>query len=73
MRLATIRTQFGPRATIYHDGRYIDLHGTDAALPSDPDCVAGRSGHSIYQVTLAGQNPARRGHPCCPPVARLAL
>ena len=33
MRLATIRTQFGPRATIYHDGRYIDLHGTDAALP----------------------------------------
>jgi 2-keto-4-pentenoate hydratase/2-oxohepta-3-ene-1,7-dioic acid hydratase in catechol pathway len=34
MRLATIRTNQGPRAAIFQAGRYIDLHATDPALPA---------------------------------------
>jgi 2-keto-4-pentenoate hydratase/2-oxohepta-3-ene-1,7-dioic acid hydratase in catechol pathway len=33
MRLATIQTNQGPRAALFQGGRYIDLHGTDPALP----------------------------------------
>jgi len=34
MRLATIQTSAGPRSALLHNGNYIDLHATDAALPS---------------------------------------
>jgi 2-keto-4-pentenoate hydratase/2-oxohepta-3-ene-1,7-dioic acid hydratase in catechol pathway len=34
MRLATIQTQFGPRAAVFRQGSYVDLHATDSALPS---------------------------------------
>lgn len=33
MRLATISTPAGPRAAIFHDDSYIDLHATEAELP----------------------------------------
>jgi 2-keto-4-pentenoate hydratase/2-oxohepta-3-ene-1,7-dioic acid hydratase in catechol pathway len=33
MRLATIQTDHGPRAAIFQNGRYIDLHATDSSLP----------------------------------------
>jgi len=34
MRLATIQTPFGPRAAVLNGNRLIDLHATDAQLPS---------------------------------------
>ena len=34
MRLATIATPNGPRAAVYQDNSYIDLHATDAELPA---------------------------------------
>ena len=34
MRLATIATTAGPRAALYHDGSYIDLHATESELPT---------------------------------------
>jgi 2-keto-4-pentenoate hydratase/2-oxohepta-3-ene-1,7-dioic acid hydratase in catechol pathway len=33
MRLATLRTPAGLRASIRHEDHYVDLHGTDAAFP----------------------------------------
>src|SRR5438034_436129 len=33
MRFATISTPAGPRAALYHDGSYIDLHATESELP----------------------------------------
>jgi serine protease len=58
-------TESGCLASFSNRGVGVDLvapgGGVDAALPSDPDCVAGRSGDSIYQVTLAGQSRARFG------------
>jgi 2-keto-4-pentenoate hydratase/2-oxohepta-3-ene-1,7-dioic acid hydratase in catechol pathway len=33
MRFATIATPVGPRAALFHDGSYIDLHATEAELP----------------------------------------
>jgi serine protease len=58
-------TQFGCVASFSNRGEGLDLvapgGGADAALPGDPDCVAGRSGHPIYQVTLAGASARRFG------------
>jgi serine protease len=58
-------TQSGCRASFSNHGEGIDLvapgGGEDAALPSDAACVAGRSGRSIYQVTLAGLSPVHFG------------
>jgi 2-keto-4-pentenoate hydratase/2-oxohepta-3-ene-1,7-dioic acid hydratase in catechol pathway len=34
MRLATIGTASGPRAALYCDGGYVDLHATDPVLPA---------------------------------------
>jgi 2-keto-4-pentenoate hydratase/2-oxohepta-3-ene-1,7-dioic acid hydratase in catechol pathway len=34
MRLATIQTPQGPRATVFQADQYIDLHATDSSLPS---------------------------------------
>jgi 2-keto-4-pentenoate hydratase/2-oxohepta-3-ene-1,7-dioic acid hydratase in catechol pathway len=34
MRFATIATPAGPRAAVYHDHAYIDLHASDAELPA---------------------------------------
>jgi 2-keto-4-pentenoate hydratase/2-oxohepta-3-ene-1,7-dioic acid hydratase in catechol pathway len=57
MRLATIQTVFGPRAAVFQDGSYIDLPGTDSALPpSVRQLIAG--GPEVLQA--AGQ-AARRG------------
>jgi serine protease len=58
-------TQFGCVASFSNRGEGLDLvapgGGADAALPGDPDCVAGRSGHPIYQVTLDGASARRFG------------
>jgi 2-keto-4-pentenoate hydratase/2-oxohepta-3-ene-1,7-dioic acid hydratase in catechol pathway len=35
MRLATLQTPAGPRAAIRREAAFIDLHGTDAALPAN--------------------------------------
>src|SRR5579872_6025829 len=35
MRFATIATPAGPRAAVYHDQAYIDLHASDAELPAN--------------------------------------
>jgi 2-keto-4-pentenoate hydratase/2-oxohepta-3-ene-1,7-dioic acid hydratase in catechol pathway len=35
MRLATIQTEFGPRAALVHGDRYIDLHGSEPTFPAD--------------------------------------
>jgi serine protease len=52
-------TENGCVASYSNRGVGIDLvapgGGDDDALPDDPDCVAGRTGRSIYQVTLAGR------------------
>jgi 2-keto-4-pentenoate hydratase/2-oxohepta-3-ene-1,7-dioic acid hydratase in catechol pathway len=34
MRLATIETPAGPRAAVFHQNAYVDLHATDPALPA---------------------------------------
>lgn len=34
MRLATIHTSAGPRAAVWHNGSYVDLHATAAQLPT---------------------------------------
>jgi 2-keto-4-pentenoate hydratase/2-oxohepta-3-ene-1,7-dioic acid hydratase in catechol pathway len=34
MRFATISTPAGPRAAVFHDDAYIDLHATEAELPA---------------------------------------
>ncbi len=34
MRLATIQTGSGPRAAVWHDGGYVDLHATEPKIPS---------------------------------------
>jgi serine protease len=35
--------------------------GTDASLAGDPECAPGRTGHSIYQVTLEWPSTRRFG------------
>ena len=34
MRFATIQTESGPRAALFRDGAFFDLHATDPSLPS---------------------------------------
>ena len=34
MRLATLQTAAGPRATVFRENHYVDLHATDPALPA---------------------------------------
>jgi serine protease len=60
-------TEFGCVASYSSFGRDLDLvapgGGTDASLPGDPNCHGGRTGRSIYQITL-DRGPAsfrRRG------------
>jgi serine protease len=58
-------TEFGCLSSFSNRGAGLDLvapgGGPDAALPGDPDCVAGRSGRSIYQVTLERPSIRRFG------------
>jgi serine protease len=60
-------TEFGCVATYSSFGRDLDVvapgGGTDASLAGDPNCESGRTGRSIYQVTLAGRPDSfrRRG------------
>ena len=58
-------TEFGCLASFSNRGAGLDLvapgGGSDAALPEDSDCVQGRSGHSIYQVTLESPSTRRFG------------
>jgi serine protease len=60
-------TEFGCVATYSSFGRDLDVvapgGGEDASLAGDPNCESGRSGRSIYQVTLAGRPDSfrRRG------------
>jgi serine protease len=58
-------TEFGCLSSFSNHGKGIDVvapgGGSDAPLPGDPDCVAGRSGHSIYQVTLEWPSTRRFG------------
>ena len=52
-------TEFGCVATYSSFGRDLDVvapgGGTDAPLARDPNCEGGRSGRSIYQITLDRQ------------------
>jgi 2-keto-4-pentenoate hydratase/2-oxohepta-3-ene-1,7-dioic acid hydratase in catechol pathway len=42
MRLATIQTSQGPRAAVFEDGCYVELHATDSDLPASlRDVLAG--------------------------------
>jgi serine protease len=49
-------TEFGCAATYSSFGRDLDVvapgGGTDEGLAGDPNCERGRTGHSIYQITL---------------------
>jgi serine protease len=58
-------TEFGCLSSFSNRGAGLDLvapgGGSDAALPADADCVAGRSGRSIYQVTLEWPSTRRFG------------
>jgi serine protease len=60
-------TEYGCIASFSNRGSGIDLvapgGGNDDALPDDPDCVPGRKGRSIYQITLTGRLPDRFGIP----------
>jgi serine protease len=60
-------TEHGCMAAYSNHGAGIDLvapgGGDDADLPGDGHCVAGRSGRSIYQVTLTARRPDRFGIP----------
>jgi serine protease len=58
-------TENGCMATFSNHGTGVDLvapgGGDDAALPGDGNCVAGRTGRAIDQVTLSSLHPARFG------------
>jgi serine protease len=60
-------TENGCVAGFSNRGAGIDLvapgGGDDDALPGDPNCVTGRTGRSIYQVTLTARRPDRFGIP----------
>jgi 2-keto-4-pentenoate hydratase/2-oxohepta-3-ene-1,7-dioic acid hydratase in catechol pathway len=45
MRLATIQTDLGPRSAVLVDDSYVDLHGSDSALPASlREVIAGGPG-----------------------------
>jgi serine protease len=60
-------TEHGCMAAFSNHGTGIDVvapgGGSDASLGGDPNCVPGREGRAIYQVTLAHRNPDRYGVP----------
>ncbi len=55
MRLATIQTPNGPRATVFQGDFYIDLHGTDAALPSNVRALL-EGGPALLQAAKEAAN-----------------
>src|SRR5262245_21690151 len=53
MRLATIQTPAGPRAAVLHQDYFIDLHGTDPALPTSVReflQMGRRALHAVYDA-----------------------
>jgi serine protease len=58
-------TELGCLSNFSNRGAGLDIvapgGGADAPLAGDPDCVAGRSGRSIYQVTLEWPSTRRFG------------
>jgi len=45
MRFATIQTEYGPRATVFEDGFYVDIHRSDSSLPASVrEIIAGGPG-----------------------------
>jgi 2-keto-4-pentenoate hydratase/2-oxohepta-3-ene-1,7-dioic acid hydratase in catechol pathway len=66
MRLATIQTPAGPRAAVFHQDAYVDLHATDPALPTSVrQLLAGgpaalRSAEQAARRSNAAKVPADR-------------
>ena len=57
MRLATIQTSSGPRAAVFQGNRYIDLHGTDPALPASIRQLLEKGPDALRAAAVAAASP----------------
>src|SRR5689334_10494087 len=57
MRLATIQTPSGPRAVVRHGDSYIDLHDTNAALPSSVRGLLAAGPEALKAAATAAGRP----------------
>jgi 2-keto-4-pentenoate hydratase/2-oxohepta-3-ene-1,7-dioic acid hydratase in catechol pathway len=57
MRLATIHTENGPRAAVLHGEYYVDLHATDAALPTSTRELLERGPSALKLAADAARRP----------------
>jgi 2-keto-4-pentenoate hydratase/2-oxohepta-3-ene-1,7-dioic acid hydratase in catechol pathway len=63
MRLATIQTSAGPRAALYHDATYFDLHGTDPALPPTLRGLLEGGPSALQAAAVVPHNPKAARYP----------
>jgi 2-keto-4-pentenoate hydratase/2-oxohepta-3-ene-1,7-dioic acid hydratase in catechol pathway len=57
MRLATIETASGPRAAVFADHQYIDVHATDASLPASVRQILEGGPAMLRKVAEAARRP----------------
>jgi 2-keto-4-pentenoate hydratase/2-oxohepta-3-ene-1,7-dioic acid hydratase in catechol pathway len=63
MRLATIQTPKGPRAALLHGNVYVDLHGTDASLPSSVRQLLEGGPDALKAAGMAAGHPKSASYP----------
>lgn len=63
MRLATIQTPAGPRAALLQNGRYFDLHATDASLPPTVRSLLEAGPTALTAAQEAARRPEARSYP----------
>src|SRR5262249_8728565 len=73
MRLATIQTPSGPRSAVRHGDAYIDLHATDAALPTSLRELLAGGREALNAAAVAAGRPeavrvSARGPKVLPPI-----
>ncbi len=63
MRLATIQTSAGPRAALFLDGTYFDLHATDPDLPASLRAILEGGPSYLHAAAVVPHNPKAVRYP----------
>src|ERR1700689_5029780 len=63
MRLATIQTPAGPRAALFRNESYVDLHATDSALPTSVRALLESGPGLLRRAAEAAARPGAIGVP----------
>jgi 2-keto-4-pentenoate hydratase/2-oxohepta-3-ene-1,7-dioic acid hydratase in catechol pathway len=58
MRLATLLTDHGPRAAVFHEAHYVDLHATDPNFPSSVRAILEGGAAMMALAGQVAQRPA---------------